>query len=234
MDLDQLNRKRKHRSHSRHRQDLRPSSERTREVTNENREFTKSHESSSSPVAKFVNCDNGQFREFRVSRKDINGNSHSSSDENIEGTSERFDLSSVKQSLNSLKQIVKANQPSRVLSTNLLFEGFQSGRSLSMDIDGVNGNVRNLTKPRAVNINNKARTLYGSRDLNTNRTEEQRVNDNDVKRHNTIVNDNTRSNTIDNEHSRLRNINRGNLHVLKMNRSSNSVSNLFLMNYIFH
>lgn len=149
-----------------------------------------------------MTCDNGQFL-VTCHSVDINGNS--SSDEN-EPSNERFDLNSVKQSLNSLKEIVKANQPTRA------FEGLKKQRYQPQPMEisratGVHGEQVNSV-PRSVNINRRS----VSRDLNAN---EQQVNDNDVTRSTTILAGDTRSHTIDNDHPRIRNINKGNVHVLK-------------------
>lgn len=231
VDLDQLNRKRRHRSHSRHHQESRPSSERSRGSANVNREFAKLRESSPS-VEKLVDCDNGRFR---LSRKDVNGNS--SSDETVE-SSERFDLSSVKQSLNSLKQIVKANQPSFGLNTNLLLEGIRSEQIRTppkyMDVDGENGNGRTRPNHGTININTETNRLFQLKDSHRNRSEKQRVNDNDFKRCNTSVNKDTRLSTTDNEFSRVKNINKGNVQVLKMNvQAGNNVSRIYILSVFF-
>ncbi|KAL1453144.1 hypothetical protein WDU94_007314 [Cyamophila willieti] len=188
VDLERLSRKKRHRSaHSRHGTETRQSSVRSRD-------YTKCRTTRDSEL---VTCDNGTF----PLRCDLNGNADSSSSDDNErtgGLNRVYELteklSAVKHTFESLKQIVKSNQPppSGVLSRPNLH------LKQHMEIRDSNGNSRVETK-----INDNTRNINTRSRLNNNETATKIV---DVKR--SLVN--TRSVAVDNEtsSSRLKNINK--------------------------
>uniref|UniRef100_A0A8D8TCG0 Uncharacterized protein n=1 Tax=Cacopsylla melanoneura TaxID=428564 RepID=A0A8D8TCG0_9HEMI len=226
VDLERLNRKKRHRSaHSRHatNAESRQSSSKTRNYTKcrdtlgRTRDLPTTFTRESSEVvrsSKLVTCDNGTFRR----RGDVNGNaSSSSSDENelTGGVNHEFneELTAVKHTFESLKQIVKSNQPPTGVLSNAKRHLKQHMEIL--DTNGNDGNCRGGTKfnDNARNIpNDNTRNINKDNTQNsiTERNTQNRVNHNETS---TKKADVTRSlpNTqcVGNEStSRLKNINK--------------------------